>query len=97
MLKKYGEDFKEELFSYEGDWHLSKPHGVGKEKILNSMTYEGHFVDGKKSGKGAMTYIDGTKYEGEFKRNEIEGKGTYKTKAHEWIGTWKEGYLEGEG
>lgn len=44
-----------------------------------------------------MTYIDGTKYEGQFKRNEIEGKGTYKTKAHEWIGTWKQGYLEGEG
>jgi hypothetical protein len=96
-LIKCGEDFKEQLFSYQGDWHMSKPHGQGKEKILNSMTYEGHFVDGKKSGRGVMTYIDGTTYEGDFKNNEVEGKGIYKTKAHEWSGTWKEGYLEGEG
>lgn len=49
-LHKYGEDFQEQLFSYEGDWHLSKPHGEGKETILNSMTYQGQFREGKKHG-----------------------------------------------
>ena len=44
-----------------------------------------------------MTYVDGSQYDGEFKNNEVEGKGVYKTKAHEWSGNWKEGYLEGEG
>ncbi len=44
-----------------------------------------------------MIYIDGSKYEGEFRNNEVNGKGTYKTNVHEWKGTWKEGYLEGEG
>lgn len=44
-----------------------------------------------------MTYKDGTVYDGQFKENEITGKGVYTTKAHKWTGTWKEGYLEGEG
>lgn len=44
-----------------------------------------------------MTYIDGSTYRGSFSNNEIEGKGSYRTKAHEWNGSWREGYLEGQG
>lgn len=62
---------------------------------MNSISYEGGFRNGKKNGFGRMTYRDGTVYEGEFKDNAIDGKGKYTTKAHQWEGTWKEGYLEG--
>jgi hypothetical protein len=96
-LIQYCLDFVEKIFEYDGEWREGKPHGEGSEVIQNSITYTGQFVNGKKEGKGTMVYKDNTRYEGEFKNNEIEGFGVYKTNAHQWTGTWKKGYLEGEG
>ena len=61
------------------------------------MVYVGEFKGGQKSGKGRMEYVDGSCYEGEFLNNQVEGEGVYKTKTHEWKGTWHHGYLEGTG
>lgn len=50
-----------------------------------------------KHGKGKLTFSNGTSYEGDFRQNNFEGFGTSVTKNHKYVGSWKNGKMEGAG
>lgn len=50
-----------------------------------------------KHGKGRILYRNGTFYEGDFKHNLMEGFGTSLGINHKYVGSWKNGKMDGAG
>ncbi|WP_367913900.1 MORN repeat-containing protein [Leadbetterella sp. DM7] len=60
---------------YEGDWHLGKRHGYGREFSEDGqLTYIGGFETGKYSGNGILFLSNGDRYEGGFRNGKMHGK-----------------------
>lgn len=60
---------------YEGDWHLGKRHGYGRELSPDGhVRYMGSFEAGKYSGAGILFLGNGDRYEGGFRKGKMHGK-----------------------
>ena len=60
---------------YEGDWHLGKRHGYGREfSAEGELRYMGSFETGKYSGAGILFLKNGDRYEGGFEAGKMHGK-----------------------
>jgi len=60
---------------YEGDWHLGKRQGYGREFTADgALQYMGSFEAGKYSGSGILFLHNGDRYEGGFKNGKMHGK-----------------------
>ncbi|HET9054132.1 MAG TPA: hypothetical protein VFM90_08170, partial [Cyclobacteriaceae bacterium] len=60
---------------YEGDWHLGRRQGYGREFTAGgSLRYIGSFEAGKYSGAGILFLENGDRYEGAFQDGKMHGK-----------------------
>lgn len=60
---------------YEGDWHMGKRHGYGREfSAEREVRYIGSFEAGKYSGTGILFLANGDRYEGGFQNGRMHGK-----------------------
>jgi len=60
---------------YEGDWHLGRRHGYGREfSVEGQLRYMGSFEEGKYSGSGILFLANGDRYEGGFLKGKMHGK-----------------------
>ena len=60
---------------YEGDWHMGKRHGYGREFYANgNLKYMGGFDNGKYEGAGILYLPKGERYEGGFSKGKMHGK-----------------------
>lgn len=81
--------------SYDGNAHLGKPHGEGKQTFRDGSTYSGFWVNGKKQGHGTYSLKDGSKYIGEYYDDKpTKGKweyanGTILHGSYDAAGNWK--------
>jgi len=63
------------LDRYEGNWHLGKRHGYGRElSAAGEIRYLGSFEAGKYSGSGILFLANGDRYEGGFRNGKMHGK-----------------------
>lgn len=60
---------------YEGEWHMGKRHGYGREfSAEGDIRYIGSFEAGKYSGTGILFLANGDRYEGGFLGGRMHGK-----------------------
>lgn len=61
--------------------------------------YLGSWVDDQRCGLGKYSYINGDYYDGEWQNHVRHGQGTYywAETGSKYVGTWKEGKMEGAG
>ena len=60
---------------YEGDWHMGKRHGYGREFLPDGkIKYMGSFEDGKYHGAGIIFLPNSERYEGGFLDGKPHGK-----------------------
>lgn len=66
---------------------------------LNIMDIIGSWVDDQRCGSGKYSYINGDYYEGEWQNHVRHGQGCYywAETGSKYVGTWKEGRMEGAG
>ena len=87
--------------TYEGEWKMDLPSGLGKETFKNGISYEGLFQNGQRHGSGKMIYPldhDIEIFEGTWENGTVTGNGTMVFKNNDkYIGHWKNGTREGFG
>ena len=60
---------------YEGDWHMGKRHGYGREFFAEgNIKYIGGFESGRYHGIGILYLNNGERYEGGFVNGKMHGK-----------------------
>ena len=60
---------------YEGDWHMGKRHGYGREFFAEgNIKYIGGFESGRYHGIGILYLSNGERYEGGFVNGKMHGK-----------------------
>ncbi len=60
---------------YEGDWHLGRREGYGREfSPEGELRYMGSFEGGKYAGAGILFFENGDRYEGGFLGGKMHGK-----------------------
>ncbi|KAK6642085.1 hypothetical protein RUM44_013808 [Polyplax serrata] len=85
---------------YDGQYRKGMKHGVGTFWYPDGSRYEGDWKRDQRHGFGAYYYSNGDIYEGHWRKGMKEGLGTYSwatTKEVKFLGTWKNGRMEGPG
>lgn len=73
---------RENLVSYDGEWHQGIWHGYGSLQFQSRDCYVGEFRNGSREGTGTYLWNDGSQYEGRFEQDARTGKGCF---------TWADG------
>lgn len=82
-------------FSYKGETHVNKKHGIGKLTDQKGNSYEGNFRNDKIEGFGTLQTQQG-KYVGEWKDSLQEGEGQEIWRDSErYVGQYKGGLKNG--
>ncbi|XP_014249166.1 radial spoke head 1 homolog [Cimex lectularius] len=84
---------------YNGHYHKGIKQGIGTFYYPDGTRYEGEWKRDLRHGYGAYYYANGDIYEGQWKNGVREGLGsyTYKGLAVKFMGTWRNGEMDGPG
>ena len=86
--------------SYEGEWNIGLPHGIGTEFIdspAGQVRYHGQWYEGARHGHGELKTPNGDHYVGSFVRGARHGEGTETTAKGLYRGYWANGVPHGLG
>ena len=83
--------------SYEGDWTLGKPDGVGTMTLPGGETYSGTWRAGQRHGHGEQSRADGSHYVGAFVNDVRQGEGAEQSADGLYRGSWENDLPHGAG
>ncbi len=86
--------------SYDGEWNLGLPHGIGTELIespAGQIRYHGQWRDGARHGHGELNAPNGDHYVGSFVKGVRHGEGTETTAKGLYRGFWADDVPHGLG
>jgi TPR repeat protein len=74
--------------TYEGNFALGKPEGMGTGTWPNGDRYRGTWHEGMRHGHGELTRSDGSRYVGDFENDVREGEGVVQSGEGLYRGHW---------
>jgi TPR repeat protein len=83
--------------TYDGDFVLGQPEGIGSGTWPNGERYRGTWHNGERHGHGELTRPDGSRYLGDFKNGVREGEGVMQSGEGLYSGRWANDLPEGPG
>jgi len=109
-IEKYTKKgYSPEPYSYDGEWHMGKKQGAGKEQIYTfeetaanvivreKWNYNGQYKDDVFDGKGTLNTLE-FEYTGGFKAGKKDGDGTINYKnGNTYTGQWQTDQFHGKG
>ena len=91
-------EFPNPAYTYEGDFHHGRKHGVGTFTTPDGGRYVGEFVDDEITGRGERAWGDGRTYVGTFTLGEMNGEGRLtRPDGGSYDGGWRANRRHGRG
>ena len=83
--------------TYDGDFVLGTPEGIGRGTWPNGERYRGTWHEGRRHGHGELTRTDGSRYLGDFENGRRQGEGVMQSSEGLYSGHWANDLPNGPG